>query len=164
MKRIVLAVTALLIATSAFAQTESKTTAPRFYKLDFVLKELEAGKLVSSRTYVMNITNNERYNSGSVRTGDKVPTPTNKEGSFTYLDVGVNIDCRDFKLFDDQVFMQVVADISSIANQGNPPVLVQTKWSSSAIFPLRKTTMLFSADGASSKRQMQLEVTATPIP
>jgi hypothetical protein len=37
------------------------------------------------------------------------------------------------------------------------------KWNAPVIVPLRKATVIFASDDPSSKRQMQLELTATPI-
>jgi hypothetical protein len=58
-------------------------------------------------------------------------------------------------------------EISSLAegpsSPTDHPVLRQNRWSSTAIIPLRKTTLLFSSDNVDSKSQMQVEVTATPI-
>ncbi len=42
-------------------------------------------------------------------------------------------------------------------------VIRQNRWSSSVIVPLKKPTLIFSSDDPASKRQMQLELTATPL-
>jgi len=47
-KKTLLAVLALALAGTALAQTADQ---PRFYKLDFVVKEVEGGKTVNSRTF-----------------------------------------------------------------------------------------------------------------
>jgi hypothetical protein len=41
--------------------------------------------------------------------------------------------------------------------------MIQNRWNAGAVVSLRKPTTLFTADGASGKRQMQLELTATPV-
>jgi hypothetical protein len=168
MKKATLFLVTLLLAGSALAQNENKPPeGTKFYKLDFVIKELEAGKVTSTRSFVMSIGQVGPFNSGSVRTGDKVAVPTGSFGGgntqYTYVDLGVNIDCRLQGVVDNQLLITITADISSLASQGSPPVVAQTKWNSGATVPLRKPTVLFSADGAASKRQIQLEVTATPI-
>ncbi len=65
-----------------------------------------------------------------------------------------------------------MADISSIpsepavpatASAPTQPTVRQNKWDSTVIVPLKKPTVLFSSDDLTSKRQMQLELTATPI-
>jgi hypothetical protein len=62
--------------------------------------------------------------------------------------------------------MHVAADISNVTSEkpGAPPVIGQTKSSSNLIVPLRRETNVFSADSTTTKRQMQLDVTVTPIP
>jgi hypothetical protein len=43
-------------------------------------------------------------------------------------------------------------------------VVRQAKWSSIVLIPIRKgPTVIFSSDDPASKRQLQLEVTATPL-
>jgi hypothetical protein len=60
----------------------------------------------------------------------------------------------------------VTAEVSSAAETTDAPapVIRQVKWNSPVIVPLRKPTIIFSSDDPSSKRQMQLELTAIPIP
>ena len=173
MKKATLFLVTLLLAGSAVGQNEPKPPEPsKFYKLDFVIRELQDGKIVNTRNFVLSLSQTQP--SGSVRTGDKVPVSTASIGSnglvntqFTYIDVGVNIDCRLMRVIDNQLELTVTADVSSVANQGGSPsdrpTITTNKWNAGATIPLRKPTILFSADGASAKRQMQLEVTATPI-
>ena len=166
MKRTILFLAVLTLAGTCYAQTEEKksTEEAKFYRLDFVLKELESGKVTNTRSYTMNIASSLPFNSSSVRIGDRVPVPSGKDGQFNFIDVGVNIDCHLMRATENQITVQVIADISSVAAAGNPPLINQTKWNGGATVPLRKATTLFSADGASTKRQMQLELTATPVP
>jgi len=44
-----------------------------------------------------------------------------------------------------------------------PPTIRQNRWSSSVVVPLSKPTVIFSSDDLTSKRQFQLELTATLI-
>jgi hypothetical protein len=168
MKTTVVFLAALLLTGACHAQSDEKKSSweSKFYRLDFVLKELEAGKVISTRTYTMKIADGPPFNgSSSVRMGDKIPVPAGGSNSaFTYVDVGVSIDCRMLKATDGYITVQVTADVSSVVGAGSVPLISQTKWGGAAIVPLRKPTLLFSADGATTtKRQMQLEITATPI-
>ena len=84
----------------------------------------------------------------------------------TYIDVGVNIDCRAAKEIQDQLALNVAAEISSVAadpSSSTLPLVRQTKWSSNVIVPVRKPTTIFSSDDPTTKRQTQLELTAIPI-
>jgi hypothetical protein len=147
---------------ACFAQ-DTPPEAPKFYKLDFVVKELSAGKVTNSRAY-STITRAE-HSSQSIRTGDKVPVSAGGN-AFTYLDVGVNIDVMDVAQTGADLRMHVTADISSAEKDTglpNAPIIRQTRWSSDVVVPLKRATVLFSSDSPASKSQTQLELTATMV-
>jgi hypothetical protein len=153
----VLAMVAL--AGSALAQDAA---AVRFYKLDFVVKEVEAGKVLNTRAY-STMTSSDKSDRAAIRTGTKVPYQSSPE--IHYADVGVNIDCEHVHELDGTLTLGVNADLSSIPQEhpGLPPIIRQNKWSSTVILPLRKPTILFTSDDPASRQQVQLELTATPI-
>jgi hypothetical protein len=159
-----LCITLALLAGTAFAQTETKPVDdPTFYRLDFVVKELDAGKPINSRAYSMTISSGRGSQNSSIRTGSKVPAAAG-DGKNTYIEVGISVDCRFAKMVGADLALYVGADISSVAEPStNPPVIRNNRWGSDVIVPLRKPTTIFSSDDAMSKRQMQLELTATPI-
>jgi hypothetical protein len=110
----------------------------------------------------------------SIRAGSKVPFAVGGQTSqFQYIDVGVNIDCRYIRELQRDLSISVSADISSVPSESAAPtatgaappmpIVRQNRWSSLVIVPLRKPTLIFSSDDVASKRQMQLELTATPI-
>jgi hypothetical protein len=137
---------------------------PKYYHLDFVVKELESGKVINARAYSMTISTGDT-GGFSIRTGNKVPVSTGS-GNSTYVEVGVNIDCRAAKEIQDQLALNVAAEISSAATDppsSSLPLIRQTKWSSNVIVPIRKPTTIFSSDDPTTKRQTQLELTAIPI-
>ena len=158
---------------SGFAQNQdaSKTLEPqKFYRLEFVVKEVEGGKVLNARTYSTTVAADAKdLGSTSIRTGGRVPieTETGDIKSLQYLDIGVNIDCRAIREVERALSLYVSADISSVpsdaATPGVAPTIRQNRWSSLTIVPLKKPTLIFSSDDPTSKRQMQLELTATPI-
>jgi hypothetical protein len=163
----------VIIAGGCLGQSEpakagGTATEPRYFHLDFVVKELDGGKTVNARAYAITAsTDRERT---SVRTGNKVPVPSGPRGSpantqFTYVDVGTNIDCAGLKEVQGHLTLMVTADVSSAlgTEDASSPVIRQVRWNAPAIVPLGKPTVIFSADDPSSKRQMQLELTARPI-
>ena len=160
-----------LITGACFGQSESGKAAeqPKYFHLDFVVKELDGGKVVNARNYATAVATVD--STCSIRTGNKVPIPTGGPGGdhnqYTFVDVGVNIDCRGgAREIDGNLALMVVAEVSSVAAGGSPmlpPMIRQTKWSSNVIVPFRKPTVIFSSDDPTSKGQMQLELTATPI-
>ena len=160
---------AVLLAVPCFPQTaENKPEEPaKYFRLDFTVKELDGGKVVNARTYSTSLSN-QKGDSGSIRTGDRVPVLSAKE-QYTYLDVGVNIDCNSLKEVGSQLAIHVTADVSSFSSDApaappTPPLIRQNRWSSTVVVPLKKPVIIFSSDGASTKRQTQLELTATQIP
>jgi hypothetical protein len=90
-------------------------------------------------------------------------SPTNIQ----QIDVGVSIDLFRIKEDGDRLSFAIVTEVSSvaegIAGQTNPTIR-QNKWTSEVIVPLKKATLLFSSDNLDAKTQLQVEVTATPIP
>jgi hypothetical protein len=146
----------------AWAQNAPPKPDPReFLRFDFVLKETENGKVVNSRTFQMMTATDEQAMS-SIRSGDKIPVPAVGVGGNTiYIDVGVNLDVRRVHRINDELTMELVAEASS-ADPGTN-VIRQVKWNSSIQIPIRKPVVIFSSDGPTAKRQMQLEITATPI-
>jgi hypothetical protein len=157
------------MAGASLAQAEENKTAEpaKFFHLDFVVQELESGKVVNARHYATTIStgNGER---SDIRTGNKVPVATN-DGSdttkyqYTYIDVGVNLECRGAKEIGGDLALNVTAEISSAVTTTRQPIIRQTKWSSDVIVPMAKPTIIFSSDDVATKGQMRLELTATPV-
>ncbi len=153
---------------SGFAQNQ-EAPPQKFYKLEFVVKEVEGGKVLNARTYSTTVAADAKeLGQTAIRVGGRVPIGTVGDiKSFQYLDVGVNIDCRAVREVERALSLYVSADISSVpsdaATPGVAPTIRQNRWSSLTIVPLKKPTLIFSSDDPTSKRQMQLELTATPI-
>lgn len=158
-----------LLAGACFAQDAAPT---KFYKLEFVVKEVEGTRVLNSRAYsVTASTDKGLLERCQIRTGSKVPLPATGPGvgagQFTYLDVGVNIDCSSLKETQVGVSLQVTADISSLPQESTVPVsgqvIRQNRWTSHIVVQPKKPTVIFSSDDLTTKHQMQLELTATPI-
>ncbi len=141
----------------------------KYYRLDFVVKETENGKQTSARNYSLTASSASSGNNCSVRAGDKIPIPSGKDAvQFTFIDVGVSLDCHDLKEVEQKLALRIQADISAAASQtpataSGAPVIRQFRWASDVIVPLRRATVIYQSDGASSKNGMQLELTATPL-
>ena len=152
----------LAMAGTAFAQT---VDTPKFYKLEFVVKEVEGGKVVNTRSFSTMLGVAPTQERATIRTGGRLPISNSNGGGVSYLDVGVNLDCSALKELQNDVSLYVTADISSAGQDSAsvPPVIRQNRWSSTVILPAKKPTVIFASDDMTSKRQMQLELTATPI-
>jgi hypothetical protein len=154
--------TIALIFAATLCLAQETPTAQKYYKFDFVVKELDAGKVQSARSYSVIGGVHGRENSMMIRTGDKVQVPSG-DGKFTYIDVGTNIDCRILTESPTELGLSISADISS-ADAPRAPVISQTKWNSNVLAPLKKATVIFTSDSVSKKTQTQLELTVTPLP
>ena len=158
------AVIAIMMAGACLAQNQGKEADnAKYFHLDFVVKEVDGGKVVSARHYTASTATGDANLSGcSIRAGSKVPAPSSG-GQFTYLDVGVNIDCRGSKEVDGNLTLNVTAEVSSAITASTPPVIRQNRWNANVAVPLGKPTVVFSSDDMTTKGQMQLELTATPL-
>jgi hypothetical protein len=173
MKLVRIGMVAALLAAPCFPQaSENKPEEQtKYFRLDFTVKELEGGKVVNARSYSTSLSDQSRDNA-QLRAGDKVPIVA-EAGKVSYQDIGVNIDCTSLRLVDNQIAFHINATISSViadaqgkAIEGSAgvPLIRNTSWGSTVLVPLRKAVTVFSSDGATTKRQTQLELTATPIP
>jgi hypothetical protein len=91
--------------------------------------------------------------------------PITSETGTQFFDAGVSIDTKELRETQGDLSLYITADISTIA-QDNPritPVTRQNRWSGSVLVPVKKPTVVFASDDLSSKRQLQLELTASPI-
>ena len=141
----------------------------KFFKLDFVIREVEGTKVLSSRAYDMTVSTDKEPGlpSSSIRAGSKVAVASGAN-QFNFVDLGVNIDCRAGSIAGsaDDLSLFVTAEVSSIAHDPatpNQPIIRQNKWASNAVVPLRKPTVIFSSDDLSNKTQLQVQLTATPL-
>jgi hypothetical protein len=146
------------------AQREKEKVPLDTYHLAFLLAELEDGKKINTREYSTTVTTNE---GNEIKIGTRVPVEA-KEGEFQYLDIGTNIFAR-ISESRGQTELNVRAEISNFAGpeeQDKPdthPIIRQVKMTGSTELPLSKSIVIASADEPNSKRQFQLEVTATKV-
>jgi len=154
----------LLTAGICPAQTENAKSAPeqpKYFHLEFVVKDLDGGKVINARHYSTTVMTGDR--TCTIRSGNKVPIQAGGATGITYVDVGVNIDCHSANQIEGSLALNVTAEISSAATSSSQPMIRQTKWNSNVIVPIGKPTVIFSSDDVSTKGQTQLELTATPI-
>ena len=164
----ILAVLTLGVCSAQTPATVNKE-APKFFHLTFVVKEVDEGRVINERSYSTILTTDQRGGRPSVRTGSKVPLPKGA-GESSYIDLGISFDCRYVAEMGSSLMLDVTAEISSIAT-GAPenssgqigPVIRQNRWNSEAIIPVGRPTTIYSSDDLTSKRKMQIELTATPI-
>jgi len=131
------------------------------YRAEFVISEVQDGKAINARHFSMNLNAGRKQ---TVKIGSRVPFES-KQGSGTalqYLDVGTNIDCRLMER-ENGLGLDVSADVSSMAEHSDPPLIRQFKIESSTVATLGKPAIIGSADVPDSNQQFQLEVTVTKV-
>lgn len=137
----------------------------KYYELMFVVRELEADRVMNSRSYSTIARDGVK---NSIRAGEKVPFASTTGGSTQWqmIDVGVNIDCMDLQQVGDNLGLRVAADISSVPegqSSSQTPIIRTNRWDSIVLVPMKRPTVLFSSDDPASKRKMQLQLTVEPI-
>ncbi len=155
------------------AQEGSKTPPPAtekpakilpVYRLEFTVREVEDGKRLNSRSYVMSV---EEGDWGRIRVGNRIPYNTGKD-SFQYYDVGINIDCK-YQVRDDSLLLGLGGiDISSIVKDDTSgstpnPVVRRARAEGTAVVVPGKPTLVTSLDDVSSNRRYEVEVLATKV-
>jgi len=165
MKRLLLCATLLVAALPLPAQEmaiKPPSPARHFYKLTYVLKEFDEGKVVNQRDFVLTSSTGDRYTS-RMRAGSRFPI--RDEGKTNYVDVGLNLD-NHLEDVPEGLAMDVNAEISSVSNDpattGGAPVIRQVRTNAQAVVPLNKPFVLFNIDDPASRHRFELEVTAVP--
>jgi len=153
-----------LIPSSLTAQQETKVPKPvTAYRLEFNVRELENGKRVNSRSYMMMA---EDGSSARVRVGNRVPYQT-AEKQYQYNNVGMNIDCRPHEQ-QEGVALDVTVDFSSVAPSSETapsfnPVFRSNRSEVQTVVAFGKPTLVTSLDDVESNRRYEIEVTATKV-
>lgn len=137
---------------------------PKFYKLDFVLKEVDGKRVVNSRNYSIVAATDQN---GQIRAREQVPVPTGPN-AYQQIDEGTDIDTRMVRQVENNLALVVNVNVNGVPQEPvappAPTIVRHYSWSSEVLIPLRKPTTIFSSDLTTGKTQMQLEITAIPIP
>lgn len=180
MKRIIsktitmLAVAACLpfVVSNAAAQGPEGSSADyERYRVELKINELEKGKTINTRNYVMVMAKNKSQHSanGRIRVGSRVPYAS-KAGEFQYQDVGMNIDCNLAPLDGDHVQADLIVDSSGLAGERETvsptnanPVFRSLRWQGTPAVVLGKPTIVSEVDDVASDHRYQIEMTVTAI-
>ena len=154
------------------AVSSPKRKALQPYRLDFAFNEVEDGKVINSRHYSMIVTGG---GSNDLKIGTRVPV-TSSSGpglsQFQYLDVGTSISVQLRERLDE--FELVVRsdvsnlDMSTRTDNANfhladSPIIRQIRIEGDTLLVVGKPILVGTMDDPNSKRQFQLEVTATKL-
>jgi len=159
-----------LIPKSVSAQEEKGkepvTSAPKpvlAYRLEFSVREVENGKRLNSRNYMMMA---EEGDWAKIRVGNRVPYQI-AEKQYQYTNVGFSIDCRPHEQ-EAGVALAITVDFSSVAPQSETapsfnPVFRSDRTEVQSVVALGKPTLVTSMDDVESNRRYEIEVTATKV-
>ena len=149
---------------------DASTRGVNVYRLDFVVRELEDGKQLNSRSYSLSAKSDDW---GGLRVGSRVPVgPTQGYKELTYEPVGINIDCQpherdegggvllDFKFESTSL---AVSKEPQGASEPVPPIFRQVRFSGNSLVALGKPTVISKLDDVTSNRHYEVEVTATKV-
>lgn len=168
----------LFPACIAHAQEKDTSSAgpQNLYHLKLIVKELESGQVINAREYDTNLTTVQGKSiayTNAIRNGNRIPVTTGSTAAsnavntmYTYIDVGVNFDIREYRVDGDKAFFVLKAEITNVDSAPHStlqPVIHQNSWNSNVRVVLGKPTIVFSSDDVSSKRTTQVEVTATEV-
>ena len=146
-----------------------------FFKLAFVMYELDDGKRTNQRDYMMiGRTDNQP---SSIRVSTRVPITTAEKGGdkqYTYVDAGLTIRCSMKEQVDRRLQLHCDIEISSFIRPeqiagptGNAtqiaPILRTTRTESWELLTLGKPAILTTVDDINSAKRMQIEITATRL-
>lgn len=170
MKRIMRFLFVLVFVPFLVAQEGAPRRVHRIYKASFVIYELENGKRINERSYVLPVTTVDGNPRDSVlKTGTRVPIVAG-DNQITYLDAGISIDCNITEQGEKYIVFTAI-EITSVAppepvadpRVGNNPVLRTIKENSSTLVYPGKPTVVASVDDVNSKKRIQIEVTVTRV-
>ena len=135
-----------------------------FYRLEFVVRESDQGKVLNQRTYSLGVAAAGTVESRewwTLRAGTKVPVTNNN-----YTDVGFNTDVRADDPGGGSVQLRIKADLSSAlpidAPTGAMPTIRQMRVEEAVVVPIGRPTVVFSGEDPASRHQFQLEVSVLP--
>jgi hypothetical protein len=146
-----------------------------FFKLSFVMYELDDGKRTNQRDYMM--IGRADNQPSSIRVATKIPIYTEVKGNdkaYSYIDAGLNIRCSLKEQVDRRLQFHCDIEMSSFMRpeqiagaigQAGPeaPVLRTTRTESWVLLTLGKPAVLTTVDDINSAKRMQVEVTATKV-
>ncbi len=151
------------------AKTEKQPAKPlSAYKLQFVLLELQDGKVVNTREYSL-IMQDGRNRMADLKIGSRVPVKNEKD--FTYMDIGTNIRCYDLQAQSPNVALNCTVEISNFAlpeqklqtGIATAPVLNQIRSDIPAVVEEGKQTVVGFTDDPNSTKRYEIALTATKV-
>jgi hypothetical protein len=168
---------ASLLAPILPVHAQEKTAEPAVYKVEFAIRD-GSQAAQTGRRYTMVVSANEK---GIFRIGEKVPYATSslQPGiggagpqplmQYTYLDTGVNIECR-LRELNGKITLNADLDISAVRQHGktdtlNPPnpTVAAIRLGVSTLMSPGKPTQIVSMDDPVTMKKFDVEATVTKL-
>lgn len=142
------------------------------YKVEFHLRDGNDAAAKAGRRYTMLVNTTGK---GTFRVGNRVPVATGSSQpglvntQFTYIEVGVNIDCW-IREANGKVSLRADLDVSSIVQPDKAaipavpnPIIGQLKINVDALLNVGKPTVVASIDDPVTLRKFDVEATVTRV-
>lgn len=162
------------------AETKRAPNTPNYFRVEVVLREYDASKIVNTRKYVFVV--EENGGAGTLRLGDRVPIATGSfsagAGSesnrlvntqFQYMDIGLNIECRvaSRPQWVGPISLYVNVDQSSILSRDKDlgqPIIRHMRTDGTTFVELNKPMLVTSVEDPSApNRKYTIEATMTKL-
>ena len=134
------------------------------YRLDLFINELDDGKKINTRHYSISLTDDS--GTKELKIGTRVPVES-EQGKFQYIDLGTYISAKMY--MNPSLTLDVRVEVSSLggasadqATRGQPLVRQMVLSGRTLVVPDRPM-VIGSVDDPNSRREFQLDVTATKI-
>ncbi len=166
--------------TKETSSSEVAAMTPLVYRVEYVVREIEKGKPVNTRNYVLMAkagrggVPGDRGDRASFRVGSRVPilmaNAPRPEAAFTqvtYEDVGMNIDCW-VKEVDQGLSVRTNLEMKSVASSEmssvpSTPVIRRLHIEDDTLATPGKPGIVGSIDDVTTDRRYEVEVTATKV-
>jgi hypothetical protein len=140
------------------------------YRVEFTIQDANDTSAKNARHYTMQIDNaNGR---GSIRSGSKVAYPTAMSmgatgqpipTTYSYADVGVNVDCRLTEK-DGQLNLWTSVDLSAVTDtKGTVPLIGQTRGEVSTVVTPGKQATLLLIDDPQIQKRVRVDALVSPM-
>jgi len=146
------------------AKSAPATKPVAVYRVDYAIRELEDGKVLNTRKYML-MTESQGW--ARSRVGSRVPILGGEKG-VNYQDVGMNIDCR-VRERDDMILLDTNVETSSVVPKEESraadlaPVFRRLSSNVTAAVSLGKPSIIGSMDDVTSNHRFEIEVTVTQV-
>jgi hypothetical protein len=160
--------TALLFAALAVPVLPLAAQPPEVYKVELTMRDATDASAKTGRHYLILV---DTHGNGSFKLGSREPVATGTfqpstggnalpvTTQYTYVDTGVNIECRLEQGDSNRLQLRADIDISSIVPQKTPmpnPVIGQLKLNLTALLAPGKPTVVASIDDPVSNRKFDV--------